>query len=209
MKTLIITDIHEDYEAAQNAWNTEKPDLILDCGDHSDVKNLFELTPHYFIHGNHEPNSIELDVNEFPIPNKILSGVIYTFKNNFTSLNVTGIGGNYSHSQKEYSVNQNDIERLKKINCGSLDVILLHESPLNLTPNREEHKLANEILQEIIRIQPSFIFSGHTHIYQENIIKTKGKELRLINLPDMAYGYGVLEKEKDQFSFRRVICRYR
>lgn len=55
MKILILTDIHKDFTAAISSYDLEKPDIVLDCGDHHEIKNLFDKTPNFYIYGNHEP----------------------------------------------------------------------------------------------------------------------------------------------------------
>ncbi len=209
MKILVLTDIHEDYDAAVNAWNLQKPDLVLDCGDHKKMKNLFELTPHYYIKGNHEPNTVQIRANDFPIPNEISSGTVYTFEDELNSLTFSGVGGNYTNTPKGENVNEEDLENLQKIGRGSLDVLLLHESPFNVLPNKGGYELTKHIIHEIKRIQPRFVFSGHTNIYKENLLDGINSPTKVINLSDVAHGYGILEKEEDSLSFQRVIFRYR
>ena len=43
MKILLVSDIHSDYSAAESVYHEEKPYFVLDCGDHAEIKNLFEL----------------------------------------------------------------------------------------------------------------------------------------------------------------------
>ena len=43
MKILMISDIHSDYNAARASYSSQNPDYVLDCGDHTDLKNLFEF----------------------------------------------------------------------------------------------------------------------------------------------------------------------
>jgi predicted phosphodiesterase len=209
MKILVLTDIHEDYDAARNAWSIHKPDLVLDCGDHKKIENLFELTPHYYIQGNHEPNQIFIRANDFPMPNEMVSGTIYTFEDELTYLNFSGIGGNYTNTPKSQNVNEEDLENLQRINGGSLDVLLLHESPFNVLPNRGGYELTKKIIHEIKRIKPKFVFSGHTNLYKENSLEERDNSTKVINLSDIAHGYGILEKEGNSINFQRVIFRYR
>ena len=209
MKILVLTDIHEDYDAARNAWTIHKPDLVLDCGDHKKMTNLFELTPHYYIQGNHEPDKIHIRADDFPMPNEMVSGTIYTFEDETTSLNFSGIGGNYTNTPKSQNVNEEDLENLQRISRGSLDVLLLHESPFNVLPNRGGYELTKKIIHEIRRIRPSFVFSGHTNIYKEILLEDRENPTKVINLSDVAHGYGVMEREENSLSFQRVIFRYR
>ena len=64
MKILTLTDIHQNEEAARAAWAMESPDLVLDCGDHNQLANLFGTTPHFYIRGNHEPRVISHKTND-------------------------------------------------------------------------------------------------------------------------------------------------
>lgn len=206
MKILLLTDIHEDYIAAKNAGLIEMPDLVLDCGDHAELRNIFELVPHYFIHGNHEPEKIDLDKNGFPMPYQIDSNCIYSFTNKDSAINFTGIGGNYSSRFEKQNVQEEDLFLLRKIKKGSVDILLLHESPFNFLSNFNEeqeynpaHGLAEDIISEIKRINPFYVFSGHTGKFTQQKIGS----IKAINLDDMVRGYGIIEKKEDHLLFRR------
>ncbi len=209
MKILLVTDIHDDHAFAHNAWYSENPDLVLDCGDHEDIKNISELTPHYFVSGNHEPSAVHLDPEGFPLPHELNPRIVYIFEKGGKKVSFTGIGGNYSSKQGENNVNLRDVEFLSKINRGDLDVLLLHESPLNLHSNKGGYDLAQRVVKEIKRIMPKYVFSGHSGRFKESKMGNKGEHIPTINLEDIAYGYGVLEDVDGTLNFRRVISKYR
>ncbi|MBS3094980.1 metallophosphoesterase [Candidatus Pacearchaeota archaeon] len=205
IKILVLTDIHSDYDAAKMAYESTNPDLVLDCGDHTDIRNISGLTPHYFVHGNHEPTSILLDSEGYPLPAKINSDQIYSFEKGELKVRFSGVGGNYSSRKDEKHINEKDIPNLKSISAGGLDVLLFHESPLNILEENNQFPLAQKVIDEIKRIRPKFVFSGHTGIYSEN---NSGK-VHLVNLMDAGKGFGILEIDSSRYNFSRVISRYR
>lgn len=209
MKILLITDIHDDNHCAQNAWHVEDPDLVLDCGDHEELRNVSEFTPHYFIPGNHEPKQVRLDTEGYSLPNRMSSQTVYSFGREGFNVNFAGVGGNYSSRAGDKRVEAGDVENLRSLSPGVLDILLLHESPFNVGRDNGRYDLAQELITEIERIRPSFIFAGHTGKFREEKIKVPGDVLNIINLDDMAHGYGLLEKKGDALKFRRVISRYR
>lgn len=84
-----------------------------------------------------------------------------------------------------------------------MDILLLHESPLNVNPSIE---FAHQVIKEIDRIRPKFVFAGHTDEYLEKF--TPG-EIKIITLEGIAKGYGVLDLLENGFRFQRIIARYR
>lgn len=206
MKILILTDMHSDLEPAKIAYSIENPDLVLDCGDHEKLINISQLTPHYFISGNHEPSSIVLNSEGYPLPHSMINGVKYFFSNGEDKIVFTGIGGNYSNKPNENHINYSDIKLLSSIEKNSIDILLFHESPLNAIKN----DLAKKVLDEIKRIGPKFVFSGHTGVYSHKKIEGTGgnnKDIQFFNLDDIAKGYGVLETKSEMFE--RKISRWR
>ena len=207
MKILLITDIHNQYDAARAAFAGENPDLILDCGDHHELKNLFELTPHYYVHGNHEPLNVELNEDDFPLPHRISSSQIYEFVKENIYIKFSGVGGHYSLKEGSLSVRPEDVGHLKKISPGGLDILLLHESPFNITPDDKEHYyFAVSVAEQMERISPKFVFAGHSGKYSESEDLIKG--VNVINLDDMGFGYGILDYTEGIFSFKRKIARF-
>lgn len=201
MKVLILTDIHEDYTAAISAHEVERPDIVLDCGDHHEIKNLFGHTPHFYIYGNHEPENVSLD--NLCSPTKIIGGTIYEFKRDNNRISFAGLDGNYSHSFSLFTVGEKEIGGLKNILVSKLDILLVHESPLNANPSIE---YAQQVVREIDRIRPKFVFAGHTGEYSE---KLTPEEIKIISLEEIAKGYGLLDLTGNDFRFQRKIARYR
>lgn len=202
MKILLVSDIHSDYSAAQSIYHEEKPDFVLDCGDHTEIKNLFEFVPHFYIHGNHEPLSIVSKINEMPLPNKIQMGQVIILENDKQKVRIAGLDGNYSNNK--YGVSKKGIISLESIPEGGLDILLTHESPLLLPQNSGYLKLAKKVISEIDRIKPRFVFSGHLNDYRE--LQTP-RGVKNIVLEDLAKGYGLLNG--DNLEFERKICRFR
>ncbi|MDO8563529.1 MAG: metallophosphoesterase [Nanoarchaeota archaeon] len=207
MKVLLVTDIHNDDEAARSAYAVEKPDFVLDCGDHVRIQNLFEFTPHLYIEGNHEPRIITATSESMPLPTKILPAKMYELTKDGQNLRVGGLDGNYSSAnESNLSVDKFSLDKLRMFHPFSLDVLLLHESPFNVnSTDSRTMKLAEEVREEIDRIRPKFVFSGHTGLY--SVMKTPEK-VNLVTLDDMHKGYGLLTLSNGEFNFERKQAFY-
>lgn len=204
MKILVITDIHQNYDAARAACYIESPDLVLDCGDHEQIINLFGSVPHFYIRGNHEPRIITFKKEDnFPI--SIPNGDIIKFMNDKESITFSGIDGNYSARQTIYQVNPLVLDHLKEIEPGSIDIFLLHESPLNVNKNSKGYPLAVRVIAEIDRLQPKLILSGHTNIFSEHTIK---HNVMFVNLDDMCNGYVIIIVQGRNFKYERKRAFY-
>ncbi len=205
MKILVLSDIHSDYVAARSAYDVENPDFVLDCGDHQEVKNLFELTPHFYIFGNHEPSTIYTPLDGMPVPVKIPSGVILCLKKNDLEVRVAGIDGNYAKKSRTHVVDQCGIDKLKSIPKGGVDIILTHESPLLVSENSDYRSLAKKVISEIERINPCRFFSGHYNNFMDSLKTPKG--IKNIVLDDMAKGYCLLDGETLEVTRKRARFR--
>lgn len=208
MKVLVLSDIQNYEEYARMAFDLEKPDLVLDCGDHSRISNLFDLVPHFYIHGNHEPNEIGLDSDSLPLPHKIQTGNYYFFKKDSDVLRFSGLDGHYSSRGVKNSIKSSDIEALTAIGADSLDVFLLHESPLNVKKEEKGIFFATKIIEELERIRPKITYAGHVGVYSEK--KTPGG-VSIITLDNLTRGYCVLDFSNKNltnirryFNFRKV-----
>jgi len=200
MKILIVTDIHDNEIAAKVAADNEKPDLVFDCGDHHDIKTLFDI-PHFYIHGNHVPCKVSFDAGEIIFPVKISSGQVCEFnlEDGKECVRFAGLDGHYSSREHPYSVAGRDVNLLKNIPDGGIDVFLTHESPLCVyRENRETVNLAKMVLQEIQRIRPKYVFSGHANRYMQGFYDG----INFIDLEDIGKGYGLLKKLDNAFSFQ-------
>ena len=142
MKILAITDIHRNFDAARSACAIESPDLVLDCGDHEQITNLFGTSPHFFIRGNHEPSIIAFNQSDPLLPFNIPSGDLIDFRDGKDAITFTGIDGNYGSKQTVYQVDPLVLDQLKKIDPGLIDILLLHESPLNVGKSSKQFSLA-------------------------------------------------------------------
>ena len=205
MKILLVSDIHEDYVAAENAWRVEEPDFVLDCGDHEQIKNLFELTPHLYIHGNHEPSEVEGSTEGYPLPFKIPEGVVVVLKKDNLELRVAGIDGNYANKDKPNSITDTDIDSLRRLPQGGVDLLLTHESPLLVPLGSKYMELAGRVISEIDRIQPKFVISGHYGKFNASMETPRG--VRNLILDDIRRGYCILNGET--YNFSRKIVRFR
>lgn len=205
MKILAITDIHSNYDAARSAFAIESPDLILDCGDHEQIINLFGKTPHFYIRGNHEPRSLYVKKDEDPLPTSIPSGDIIEFIDENDSLTFTGIDGNYGSKQTIYQVNPLILDQLKAIDPQSIDILLLHESPLNVSPSSKQNQLAVKVMDEIERLKPKLVLSGHTNIFSEYISKNN---VKFVNLDDMCNGYAIISVHGNKLTYERKRAFY-
>lgn len=213
MKVLLVTDIHNDDQAAKSAYQVEKPDFVLDCGDHARMQNLFEFTPHFYIKGNHEPKIVNVPSDSMPLPTKILPATMYVLSKGGQNIKVGGLDGNYSSSNEDnLSVDNEALNQLRRFHPFSLDVLLLHESPLNLlSPDSHNSsdsrivKLAEEVRDEIDRIKPKFVFAGHTGLYS---VSRDIQGVNLVTLDDMHKGYGVLSLVDNEFTFERKQAFY-
>lgn len=206
MKILTLTDIHEDYLSARNACMIEKPDLVLDCGDHHEIVNIAELVPHFYIFGNHEPSRISLTGDSMPLPNKINAGEIIQFEHRGERVTFSGLDGNYSNKGFVYAVSNRNVDLMGTIPAQGINILLLHESPLNKNA-RAEHGLAKRVVYEIERIKPKIVFCGHSGIYSD--ILTQDEKIRIVNLDDSRHGYGILTVKGDEFEFERKILRHK
>jgi len=206
MKILLVSDIHSDYLPARVAGQTINPDFVLDCGDHTEMKNLFEFAPHYFIRGNHEPDMIYLPIDQMPLPHRISPGEQLILGGEDYEIKVAGLEGNYADPSKDHAVTIDNIDRLKCIPENGLDIILTHESPVIATEDHRHKNIANRLLYEIDRIKPKYVFSGHSNNFDDSLRTPDG--VQNIVLDDMAKGYCVLNINKE-WSIERVKSRYR
>lgn len=214
MKILVVSDIHSDYIAAESAAITEKPDLVLDCGDHNEIKNFFGTAPHLFIYGNHEPLNFSLPLDGLPFPVKIPSGCVVTVKDKNYDVRIAGIDGNYSNITNPFSLKESDIELLGKIPDESVDIFLTHESPLLLKSDSNYYGLAQRVIEEIDRIQPKMFFSGHLGKYMDLIKTSQGMQrlktpggVQNIILDDLKKGYCLVDGET--YRITRKMVRFR
>lgn len=205
MKILAITDIHQNDDAARSAAQIESPDLVLDCGDHEQLMNLFGSTPHLYIRGNHEPLVIAFRKEDYPLPIAIPNGDIIEFTHGAQKIAITGIDGNYGTKDTVYQVNPRVVNQLKKIDPGVIDILLLHESPLNVNKSSRDYPLARLVLEEIHRLRPKLVLSGHTGRFSE---LTTDQNVKFVNLDDMNNGYATIAVQGPSLILERKIACY-
>ncbi len=204
MKILLLSDIHDDYVPAQSGYVLEKPDFVLDCGDHTEIKNLFDFTPHFYVYGNHEPSLIKLSENDMPLPSKLEPGQVVCFEKGECKVRVAGIDGNYANKSKPYRVDFNGIEGLERLAEGEVDILLTHESPLLILEGSNHKNLADKVISEIDRIKPKYVFSGHAGFYRE--LKTPSG-IKNIVIEGISRGYCLLDGES--YEVERRVLRFR
>lgn len=205
LKLLAISDIHSDYLAAETAYRAEKPDFVLDCGDHTELRNLFELTPHFYVNGNHEPLKITTEPNGLLLPFKIPPGVVINLKKDDLVVRIAGIDGNYSSNKDGYRVTEEALESLRSIPDKGIDILLTHESPLLVALGSKHLSLAQRVIAEIDRIRPKLVLSGHYNRFMDNLETPCG--VRNIVLGEMGKGYCLINGEN--FTYSRRICRFK
>lgn len=199
IKAVVLTDIHDAYAVARRAVSEEGPGLVLDCGDHDEISNLFGFVPHLYVFGNHAPDVISVPSGGLPFPIHLSAGRIYDFDLYDEHLRVAGLGGNYSKRRPRNAVRLCDVEDLAHIPRGAVDVLLTHESPLNVSQTEYSRSLAPKVLEEIDRIKPKFVFAGHAGFYK---IKETPGGVPIVDLEAVEKGYGVLTFDGD-FNFER------
>jgi predicted phosphodiesterase len=208
MKCLILTDIHSDYAAAQAAYFKERPDLVLDCGDHDEIYPLFEDTPHFYVSGNHEPRKIILNANSGAMPVKITSGKVFEFRKGQDKIRFAGIDGNYSSKEIRGPLYDPRVNSLKKISPGEIDILLTHESPLNVDSAIRSKTSAPLVIEEIKRISPKFVFSGHRGKFSVDTFNPSSRVIDFISLDSIANGYSILDVSPGDIYFRREQCYF-
>ncbi len=203
----MVSDIHSDYNAARASYYSQNPDYVLDCGDHTDLKNLFEFAPHFYINGNHEPDEILVPEDQMPLPHRISPGqtIVLDSSSKDYNVRVAGLEGNYTDPSKDYAVTLKNIEKLEGIEEGDLDILLTHESPVLARRNPKYKHMAERVIKQIDRIKPKFVFSGHMNRFDDTLF-TPG-EIQNIVLEDMVKGYCVLHVG-DEYRLERVRCRF-
>lgn len=205
MKILVITDIHKDYTAAQSAYLVESPDIVLDCGDHDQVINLFQDCPHFYIRGNHEPEVISYTKEHEPLPLYIPNGSVIQFSMGPDSITFSGIDGNYGTRQGALQISEHSLHYLKALKPKTVALLLLHESPLNVAKDSRAYPMAMQMLNEIERLQPKLVFSGHSNRFSEQ--KSAKSQTTYINLLDMSSGYLIITVQGDILHYeKKVAC---
>jgi predicted phosphodiesterase len=202
MKVLILTDTHNYEYAARAHYLVERPDFVLDCGDHTSLENMFEFTPHWYVEGNHEPEFIVSRANELPLPHKIPSGQVVALEKDGEVLRVAGLDGHYSRGSP-HSVSLSSIKQLSRMPVDSVDVLLVHESPLDGLQTDREH--ASLVIHDIDRLRPRFVFAGHYGEFNRD--KTPGG-IPVVRLLDTQKGYGVLNVRHGRLNFENKRAVY-
>ena len=102
-------------------------------------------------------------------------------------------------------MNPRVLDHLKGLDPGAIDILLLHESPMNVQKSSMAFQLAQQVLAEIERLQPKLVLSGHTNIFSDAISK---QNVRYINLEDMSRRYGIITVEHHRTIFDRKKAVY-
>ena len=197
-KTLVVTDVHDNFALVKKIIELEKPSIIIDGGDHSDISFFNYGIETFLIPGNHEPTEI-LEEDLFKAvaneKNYFLTLVSPGKKYESHDLSIAGFGKNYSNkewnnkSSKRY-MTFTEYHSMKKLK--DVDLLITHEAPKCLELfNRGENVGLNYIDDIIKTINPKIAISGHHHKYKEF---SSGKT-KLISLPDVSEGYGLISKD--------------
>ncbi len=215
-KFLIITDIHQYEKNVLELINKYKPDVVLDCGDHTTDKSFYtkKSIPWYFIYGNHENSEIisKLSNKEIKIKNLnlILPGEIV----NINGINITGFGGNYSpktflgknkKTTNPFHIRKEDFKKIKNLqNKKLVDILLMHESGKQLWSDTE-YNFGQKIHDEVIALFPNVqkVISGHYHVPNKKGFKNlNNKKIRTeisLNTPEN-YSHILLESKNKKLN---------
>lgn len=179
---MIVGDVHNDFRKLSNLINTQKPDLVIQCGDlgyfpkfshDSRVQGQMELTNNvdiYFCDGNHE------DFESLEGKFEIYEQVYYMKRGNVLTVNgknILFIGGAES-IDKDYriegydwfyneSITQEDIYNLPDVN---IDIVISHCAPteFNIPFIKNDISPSRTALSVVLeKYNPCMWYFGHYH----------------------------------------------
>jgi len=210
---LIVTDTHEDEENVNYMIYKYNPDIILDCGDHTENKSFYtdKKIPWYFIPGNHENQEM---IEQLMYNTKYIENLHLIKPGDLVSINgvnITGFGGNYSNKTYNnigkrkknsfFHITKEDVKKVEEMNNKRklVDILLMHESSKELWEGTK-YNFGTKINSQIIKKFPNvkFVISGHYHVPQDKLFYNEEKkhyrhEISL-NTPE-EYNYIFMEGE--------------
>ncbi len=187
----MVTDIHSDEDFVDYFINKYRPDVVLDCGDHTEDESFYssKKIPWYFVNGNHENNKIieEMRFGYRKINNLYLinPGDVV----NINGVNIAGFGGNfsdkvfYNKGKKKKNpllkITKEDVNAMGRINNKLVDILLMHESSKELWEGTG-FNYGQEVNSKIVKMFSNlkYVFSGHYHEpMRREFYSSNGKKL--------------------------------
>jgi Icc-related predicted phosphoesterase len=197
VRILVVSDLHGDLKAAQQACRAVKPALILSCGDWgdadrvtmADLSAIQEFAPLYTTFGNHDPIEIFSSLyNQDGTPSLLPQGNPL----DTIGLRLAAIGGIWakSHAKPHYVTDQDVADSAARIAAaGPIDILLTHGCPIGLadmTPSGR-HGGQRCFLEATKTIAPRLHVCGHLHLAQERILKGGRKVINVGATPEGSY----------------------
>ena len=197
MLILVVSDLHGDLNAAKEACQLAKPDLILSCGDWGDpeevTKDDFEaiqkFAPIYTTFGNHDAVEILKNLNNHDgTPVLLPQGQAVVI----AGLRLASIGGIWAKSHsKPYYVTDLDVAAMAEhiAKAGPIDILLTHGCAIgvaDLTPSGR-HGGQRCFLEATKTIAPRLHLCGHLHRAQEHLLKDGRKVVNVGQTPEGSY----------------------
>lgn len=190
-KFLVVSDIHDYNEQVDEMIEVYEPDVILDCGDHSEDESFYtpKNIPWYFIYGNHENHekiyNLTYGIEEIKNLHLIKPGDII----NINGINIAGFGGNYSEktyngiSKKKannpFHITQSDVKAMQNManNKKLVDILLMHESSKELWSD-SKFNFGQKVHSNVVGLfdNVKYVISGHYHVPMEKILNNKNNE---------------------------------
>ena len=197
MHILVVSDLHGDLKAAQEACQLAKPDLILSCGDwgdpeevtKADFESIQAFAPIHTTFGNHDAVELLKNLhNPDGTPVLLPQGQAVVV----AGLRLASIGGIWAKSHsKPYYVTDLDVaamaERIAK--GGPTDILLTHGCAIgvaDLTPSGR-HGGQRRFLEATKTIAPRLHLCGHLHLPQEHILKDGRKVVNVGQTPEGSF----------------------
>jgi uncharacterized protein len=194
MRILIVSDLHGDLAAAQEAVDRFAPVLLLSCGDWGDPDQVTDddlaafpaRVPVLTTFGNHDPlEALPRLRNRDGSPVLLEPGEV----RNAGGVRVAAIGGIWAKSHRRpHYVTDADVaaasERIAR--AGPVDILLTHGCPAglaDLTP-KGNHGGQRCFLDASRRIGPRIHVCGHLHVAQERTLKDGRRVLNVGATPD-------------------------
>jgi Icc-related predicted phosphoesterase len=194
MRILVISDLHGEMNAAAQAAERLRPDLLLSCGDwgdpdqvsEGDLRRFLEICTALSTFGNHDPLDLLGRIRNRDGSKLMLGqGEVRELK----GLKIGAIGGIWAKSQRlPHYVTDADVAGFaEKIAAqGTLDILLTHGCPIGLADLTPSGRRGGQrcFLEAFQRIGPRLHLCGHLHVPQEKSLKDGRKVVNVGATPD-------------------------
>jgi Icc-related predicted phosphoesterase len=178
MRLLAISDLHGDLDAARQAVEAARPDVLLSCGDWgdpgevelADLERFTARLPVYTVYGNHDHlEALTAWKNADGSPVLLANGE----RRRVGPLVLAGINGIWakSHRQPFYVLDEEvDLAAERIAAAGPVDILLTHGCPSGVADLTWQNRHAGQacFLRAFRAIQPSVYLTGHLHRAQEH-----------------------------------------